>query len=292
MHESEDLFSLIETYESKPLKLYVYNTAEDTCREVTITPNSTWGGEGSLGCGIGYGYLHRIPVRNLPEPKSRSYNHPHQATSIKVPVAAQVPPPVINSPSVTVSHPPAVTAVPPGFSIPPGYISTTTELINPTTTVNSSAPLSSIEAINPVAAGASTTINSAAHYFPPPPANYPQSKYFNLFISLHYLFIYSLNEFLDYGQIPYQDTPSIPGMPTVAPLQSSNLQQSFEPTSSLPLTTSQAQLVTTPINLPGMPPITVSASLPQSATFYSPIPEQNQLTAASNINLPTSTSAQ
>jgi hypothetical protein len=29
---------------------------------VTITPNGAWGGEGSLGCGIGYGYLHRIPV--------------------------------------------------------------------------------------------------------------------------------------------------------------------------------------------------------------------------------------
>ena len=29
-----------------------------------LTPNSDWGGEGSLGCGIGYGYLHRIPERD------------------------------------------------------------------------------------------------------------------------------------------------------------------------------------------------------------------------------------
>ena len=28
-----------------------------------LTPNSGWGGEGSLGCGIGFGYLHRIPVK-------------------------------------------------------------------------------------------------------------------------------------------------------------------------------------------------------------------------------------
>ena len=28
-----------------------------------LTPNSEWGGEGSLGCGIGYGYLHRIPAK-------------------------------------------------------------------------------------------------------------------------------------------------------------------------------------------------------------------------------------
>ncbi|CAH1789153.1 unnamed protein product [Owenia fusiformis] len=61
LHESEDLFTLIESHEGKPLKLYVYNTDTDGCREVTITPNSSWGGEGSLGCGIGYGYLHRIP---------------------------------------------------------------------------------------------------------------------------------------------------------------------------------------------------------------------------------------
>ena len=32
--------------------------------QVLLTPNSEWGGEGSLGCGIGYGYLHRIPERD------------------------------------------------------------------------------------------------------------------------------------------------------------------------------------------------------------------------------------
>ncbi|CRK96207.1 CLUMA_CG009635, isoform A [Clunio marinus] len=63
LHESEDLFTLIETHEGKQLKLYVYNCDEDQCREVIITPNSKWGGEGSLGAGIGFGYLHRIPVR-------------------------------------------------------------------------------------------------------------------------------------------------------------------------------------------------------------------------------------
>ena len=31
--------------------------------QVLLTPNSGWGGEGSLGCGIGFGYLHRIPVK-------------------------------------------------------------------------------------------------------------------------------------------------------------------------------------------------------------------------------------
>ncbi|XP_053492064.1 Golgi reassembly-stacking protein 2 isoform X1 [Ictalurus furcatus] len=73
MNESEDLFSLIETHEGKGLKLYVYNTDTDSCREVIITPNSAWGGEGSLGCGIGYGYLHRIPTRPFEEGKKISF---------------------------------------------------------------------------------------------------------------------------------------------------------------------------------------------------------------------------
>ena len=68
LHESEDLFTLIEAHEGRPLKLYVYNTETDHCREVIITPNGAWGGEGSLGCGIGYGYLHRIPMDQAPMP--------------------------------------------------------------------------------------------------------------------------------------------------------------------------------------------------------------------------------
>lgn len=63
LQDSEDFFSLVEVHEGKPLKLLVYNTETDNCREVVVTPNAAWGGEGSLGCGIGYGYLHRIPVQ-------------------------------------------------------------------------------------------------------------------------------------------------------------------------------------------------------------------------------------
>ncbi|XP_042330461.1 Golgi reassembly-stacking protein 1 isoform X2 [Sceloporus undulatus] len=63
LQESEDFFSLIESHEGKPLKLMVYNTETDSCREIFVTPNGAWGGEGSLGCGIGYGYLHRIPTQ-------------------------------------------------------------------------------------------------------------------------------------------------------------------------------------------------------------------------------------
>ncbi|KAF5282826.1 hypothetical protein FQR65_LT02824 [Abscondita terminalis] len=77
LHENEDLFALIEAHEARSLKLYVYNSTDDCCREVTITPHRDWGGEGSLGCGIGYGYLHRIPIRS---PTVVKPSHPQTST--------------------------------------------------------------------------------------------------------------------------------------------------------------------------------------------------------------------
>lgn len=40
LHESEDLFTLIESHEGRCLKLYVYNTVDDSCREVKIKTKS------------------------------------------------------------------------------------------------------------------------------------------------------------------------------------------------------------------------------------------------------------
>ncbi|NXI52318.1 GORS1 protein, partial [Chloroceryle aenea] len=79
LQESEDFFSLIESHEGKPLKLMVYNTEADSIREVVVTPNGAWGGEGSLGCGIGYGYLHRIPTQSLAKKKPESKPPSHVA---------------------------------------------------------------------------------------------------------------------------------------------------------------------------------------------------------------------
>ena len=40
------------------MKLMVYSSESDSCREVTVTPNAAWGGEGRYflgleGCGVG-----------------------------------------------------------------------------------------------------------------------------------------------------------------------------------------------------------------------------------------------
>lgn len=79
-------------------------------------------------------------------------------------------------------------------------------------------------------------------------------------------------------------TPHIPGMPISPPMPSlsTNLQASV---SSINLNSPpQAQVVTTPISLPGMPPITVSASVPQNPPFYSPGMQQNQISGGNIIS--------
>lgn len=88
LQDSEDFFSLIEAHEGKALKLMVYNTQSDSCREVVVTPNGAWGGEGSLGCGIGYGYLHRIPIQtDMPSPRLPSTTTVSEETqNLKQPV--------------------------------------------------------------------------------------------------------------------------------------------------------------------------------------------------------------
>ncbi|KAL2729434.1 Golgi reassembly-stacking protein 2 [Vespula squamosa] len=265
LHESEDLFTLIEAHESRPLKLYVYNTKHDSCREVIITPNNTWGGEGSLGCGIGYGYLHRIPIRNIPE------NKPHNLSymfNVKTTVPSQM------RTSVTGT----VTSIPRGFSIPSNYITTT---INNTskneTVVTSQATLHpDLSQLDPIDTGAATT-NSTIHLSSNQPIVTTSSS----------------------AEITnYKDSPNIPGMPTSPPISSFSMEgnipvgsttphvvtvQSYNlPTvqstaSSLPFNVPQSQLVTTPISLPGMPPITVNATLPQNPSFYSSVLHPNQL---------------
>lgn len=85
LQDSEDFFTLIEAHEGKPLKLLVYNIQTDACREVVVTPNGAWGGEGSLGCGIGYGYLHRIPAHPDVSTEKPSTPLPEEEPSLHLP---------------------------------------------------------------------------------------------------------------------------------------------------------------------------------------------------------------
>ncbi|KAK5116941.1 hypothetical protein LTR62_006662 [Meristemomyces frigidus] len=59
---SSGLNGLIDQLTDRSLRLFVYNHEYDVTRTVTITPSRNWGGEGALGCVLGYGALHRIPA--------------------------------------------------------------------------------------------------------------------------------------------------------------------------------------------------------------------------------------
>jgi hypothetical protein len=62
LHGESGLGELVEDHIGRPLRLYVYNHEYDVTREITIHPSRDWGGEGALGCTLGYGALHRLPA--------------------------------------------------------------------------------------------------------------------------------------------------------------------------------------------------------------------------------------
>eukprot|EP00124_Ichthyophonus_hoferi_P002086 Ihof_evm7s130 gene=Ihof_evmTU7s130 len=100
--DPSDLGFLLDKYDKKPLQFYVYNSDDDDIRMVTIVPDRDWGGEGSLGCNIGTGLLHRIPPKPI---KTSSQNTPtiakvkHQVHVDPVPalVASSSPVPPVNT---------------------------------------------------------------------------------------------------------------------------------------------------------------------------------------------------
>lgn len=69
LHGESGLSELVDDHIGRPLRLYIYNNEYNVTREVVIQPSREWGGEGALGCVLGYGALHRLPAA-LNEPVS------------------------------------------------------------------------------------------------------------------------------------------------------------------------------------------------------------------------------
>ncbi|XP_026746752.1 Golgi reassembly-stacking protein 2 [Trichoplusia ni] len=283
MHESEDLFTLIEAHEGRALKLYVYNVNDDTCREVHITPNHNWGGEGSLGCGIGYGYLHRIPIRSaqtLPAQqayKAQTVNTPQNLVAGVQNMNINDETPLMNAPqpSPQVEYP--VTTPPPFLSGVP--------MVNPGSYVpgtNAGSPVMPqqpqaqqiISSQQPTSQTQSVVSNMAAYS-----SNLADATLTNLGS------IPSVSNMQPPAPLPNlpgipmnQPQPYIPMMqnytasqvPTPAYTQSApNLVPTFDMNNFaqapiLPPPLSTGLPVVTPVSLPGMPSITVSATLPVS----------------------------
>ncbi|KAI1438017.1 GRASP55/65 PDZ-like domain-containing protein [Xylaria sp. CBS 124048] len=69
LHGESGLGELVDDYIGRPLRLWVYNNEYNVTRELEIIPSREWGGEGALGCVLGFGALHRLPAP-LEEPVS------------------------------------------------------------------------------------------------------------------------------------------------------------------------------------------------------------------------------
>ena len=65
--DEDDLDYVITRCQNVAVSFYVYSMSADCVREITITPNPAWGGEGSLGCDIGRGILHKLPFAQARE---------------------------------------------------------------------------------------------------------------------------------------------------------------------------------------------------------------------------------
>lgn len=52
LYDKNDFYKLIKDFEGKGLHLWVYSLKANSIREVVIIPDSKWGGEGMIGCGI------------------------------------------------------------------------------------------------------------------------------------------------------------------------------------------------------------------------------------------------
>jgi hypothetical protein len=283
LQESEDLFTLIEAHENKPLKLFVYNYITDSCREVTISPNSNWGGDGALGCGIGYGYLHRIPTRPVDELTNESaplIQPERQAAAVQS--LNQAPPPQSQIPQL-----PTESQTPPSVPLPSGPPISSQQLPpNVVSSLASSLASARIDqAVTPSLASApphempsySMPPAPMPPYQAPVPASLPTATPTQANPAP---ITTTLSNFSRAGDEPRM--PQVPLYPSSTGSQnySSANQIPFNAPTSYKLPTLPGSFAsqspasmgaplptgsfTTPLNLPGMPPLTVSATLPSN----------------------------
>eukprot|EP00929_Paragymnodinium_shiwhaense_P074207 TRINITY_DN37956_c0_g2_i1.p1 TRINITY_DN37956_c0_g2~~TRINITY_DN37956_c0_g2_i1.p1 ORF type:complete len:634 (+),score=129.65 TRINITY_DN37956_c0_g2_i1:71-1972(+) len=91
--DMDELGEVVNLCLGKKMQIYVYNSDTEAIREVTLLPNTGWGGEGAIGADIRSGLLHRIPA-----PRRRSTNAAAVAAAAS---ASAVPTSETSAPSVS-----------------------------------------------------------------------------------------------------------------------------------------------------------------------------------------------
>nr|XP_020479755.1 Golgi reassembly-stacking protein 2-like [Monopterus albus] len=299
MNDTEDLFSLIESHEGKGLKLYVYNTDTDNCREVVITPNGGWGGEGSLGCGIGYGYLHRIPTRPFEEGKKISFpgNSPSEPVSPLKDGFTEVQLSAVTPPSTAPAVPTGLEDSLAGLSISTAPPTMPSELQTGLPTVpllptSTSPSVSHLTPVNP----ASISFNPATAIpglMPFPGGLPPLPNLSNLNLHLPDLSAVSLagtsplppsvgmSAFPPLAPLPPLNLPGLTPLHSLSTMLHSQLPQGVAPL--LPTSTTAPPASVTVTAAPVTDPVTVSTALTEAAsthTVESPAPTETTLTSS------------
>ncbi|CAO3637594.1 unnamed protein product [Cunninghamella echinulata] len=144
----DDFYNLVEDNLGKPLRLYVYNTEWDSCREVVIVPNHDWGGTGSLGCDVGFGLLHKIPRKKHSNAVNIDQQQQEQSKDIysysnTIFSSADFEPNTENESQST-------TGYEEGPLLTPQQEASPTEAIPPSSTFTSSSPLSPVTSNKPI----------------------------------------------------------------------------------------------------------------------------------------------
>lgn len=288
LHESEDLFSLIEAHEGRPLKLYVYNVETDSCREVTVTPDTQWGGSGSLGCGIGYGYLHRIPTQRggpiIDTPKRSPNDASDGETLLQVATGSEVEAVASSIAGISVGEgiPATMTA---GSTIPPPTAFTAAPDAHPAF-ATATATAATTAAI-PAASTAVPNIPPPAAFTPtsvPPPVELPAS--FTTHIPTMAPQSPAYTSLQAPSEVPVP-TPvqtlsmQVPMQPTLSPSPSSNLPQvagshpsplTMGGAPTVPVVSSSPQVMGSPeFNVPAAPilsPMSTGQQIPPFSTTY------------------------
>ncbi|GAB0096956.1 Golgi reassembly-stacking protein 2 [Sergentomyia squamirostris] len=278
LHESEDLFTLIESHEGRPLKMYVYNTDDDACREVTIKPHSKWGGEGSLGCGIGYGYLHRIPVRTLPEEKKPLFRMPINVEKITTtPAVTTDSPPLIalgsSTPEPTIPFVPPLTNTFPNVSgTQNGETSTIPGVPGGKTTTGVTSAIPGVINTSQLFSAATTAPDPFAGMSVPPIPMYSPHQ-IPAPAPIHHIPAFSTNPAVTQLFTPPTYAPTSQPAMLSYPMMDAQPPPPLQTVSTYPQVNETS--VITPIALPGLPPITVTATIPPQVlnyTFAAPTP--------------------
>ena len=242
-------------------------------REITLTPNVGWGGEGSLGCGIGYGYLHRIPIRTASAPPLTKQNLPANASVInggntidKTPLLSAIPPSNANGGAnmnftlQPVNMPPITVSMPSLFVPPP--VNTNATAANETTSTTNAGMQPS-----------SSTTNDPSQF-----AKYVEKR-FVLIKCLCFLLRY-------FGDMTLNPSPSTFSntVPTTFPSNPAMFVPTFTntqyPTPPLPPPSAQYQStysgptdqLSSTVPPPVMPPYNFAAPNPQQQQYFQPVP--------------------